>query len=559
MPSPQSVLERNLLALSTRDPVLCMRIGRTDKSDRLGIQQSRSGKPVPFIAVEGRKVFLHSQIDPDREGERLLSIYQRSGYLVFLGLGGAYHILPFLRSPDVNRILIIEKDLSLFKSVIASIDLYHLILDRRVEFLIDPGMEELRECLLSTYVPALTGDLKTIPLRPRMDIDLEYFSEVTDWIRTTIGLLSDDYTVQVHFGKKWFKNTAANLEAAQETTTILPPIRKALITAAGPSLEEQIPTLIRMRKDATLIATDTSYAALMKMGIRPDIVISIDCQHITYHHFLSGFPDDIPLVLDLASPPLLAKIARRHLFFSSGHPFSRYASRNWRRFPFIDTSGGNVCHAAVSLADLLGAETTYLFGADFSYPRGKSYARGTYLYPYFSGLSGRISPLSSHFFSFLMRNANIVKERREYGFIYTTRPMISYKERLEQSASSLDTHVQAIPGSGVPLSFPAKGVGRGGTLLFGCSAGPASSSWEAFLGSYIERLMTLPPPFEPFVKYMSTIPDAQQDLWKTLYPVAAAIRKEFSDAGIKSRSIMEEARDWPIAMAEHYLSLAQSH
>ena len=34
-----------------------------------------------------------------------------------------------------------------------------------------------------------------------------------------------------------------------------------------------------------------------------DLVLSIDCQHISYHHFLRGYPSGAPLVLDLASPP----------------------------------------------------------------------------------------------------------------------------------------------------------------------------------------------------------------------------------------------------------------
>ena len=82
--------------------------------------------------------------------------------------------------------------------------------------------------------------------------------------------------------------------------------------------------------------------------------------------------------LDLASPPFLARVrAGKLAFIASGHPFASYIDARWMHFPRIDTSGGNVAHAAVSLARDLGARKITLHGADFSYPGGKPYSRGT--------------------------------------------------------------------------------------------------------------------------------------------------------------------------------------
>ena len=160
----------------------------------------------------------------------------------------------------------------------------------------------------------------------------------------------------------------------------------------------QLPRIRELRDSGTLIATDTSLPYLLEVDIAPDLVISIDCQQITYHHFLSGYPGGIPLVLDLASPSGITRVSRNTVFFSSGHPFSQYVSSNWRHFPRIDISGGNVSHAAVSLADTLGADEIHLFGTDFSFPNGKSYARGTYIYPYFMERDSRTAPLEARFF-----------------------------------------------------------------------------------------------------------------------------------------------------------------
>ena len=201
-------------------------------------------------------------------------------------------------------------------------------------------------------------------------MESEYFSGIRNGIMEFLQLLSADFFVQSHFGKRWFINTLSNLKKAQSAKNTLPPIRRALITGAGPSLEVQLPTLIKYKQDSFLIATDTSLPFLLKHNLIPDLVISIDCQHISYHHFMAGFPKDIPLVLDLASPSFLTKQTDNIIFFTSGHPFSQFVNKNLRSYPYIDTSGGNVSHAAISLADKLGAKEIILFGVDFSYPQG---------------------------------------------------------------------------------------------------------------------------------------------------------------------------------------------
>ena len=67
-------------------------------------------------------------------------------------------------------------------------------------------------------------------------------------------------------------------------------------------------------------------------------------------------------------------------------------------------------HAALSLAEALGAESTLLAGADFSYPEGKSYARGTYIYGYFGQSQSRLAPLEALFSGFLFRGSDMERE-----------------------------------------------------------------------------------------------------------------------------------------------------
>ncbi len=554
-------LKQNLLALSSSHPSLSVEVGKVGESSYVKFRETRKGMRIPVLLLESREYPLYSTIDPLREAQRFYQSSAGGGYLVFFGLGAGYHIRPFLERNDISGFLIIDFDLSLFRSILAHFDLRDIILDERVRFLIDPTEEEISQDILHNYLPAVSGDLRILRLRSRVRTLEESFTGAGRAMRRVLDPLSEDYSVQSYFGKRWFYNSVMNLSTAEETANRLPPLRKALITAAGPSLETQIDEIQEERRDGTLIATDTSLSFLLKKGIVPDLVISIDCQHITYHHFISGYPREIPLVLDLASPRHLTGLSEKPVFFTSGHPFSRYVNRIWRRFPYIDTSGGNVGHAAVSLADSLGAHRILLYGADFSFPRGKSYVRGTYLYPYFQGMELRTKPAESLFFDFIFRNPEIIRSRKKNILRYTTKPMISYKRRLEEASIDIRGRLEAVEGDGEDVIPAEKPVHRPRTAIVGTifSAGSPSMPWRDFLLSYDELLSGLPEPKESLAQYRSILSEEQLDVVTTLFPTSAAIRREQEMKGETAGGarILKDVISWSRMIIAHRLASSE--
>ena len=549
--STPSVVERNLLALSANHPQLGRLISRTRPSLETTFITSRSGAPVP--AYGERPTQMHSTVVPQKEGRRFFHSYRGAGYLVFLGLGGGYQIQPFLDSSEVSRIVVIEKDPAFLRAVLEHLDLRRILLDPRVRLLAGVDPEKVKDFLLSDYLPAIHGDMKTVPLRPSIEFGGQYYTEVMRAIQELIGMVADDYTVQAQFGKKWYVNTLSNLPAVQASTVIVKPVRRAFVTGAGPSLESQIAELRALRDTGFLIASDTSLPALLSYGLKPDLVISIDCQLVSYHHFLRGLPDEVPLLLDLASPPVLTRLTKRGIFFASSHPLSLYLSTHWRPLPFIDTSGGNVSHAAVSLAEYLGAREIYLLGVDFSYPEGKAYCRGTYLYPLFRSQEDLLSPSESLFLSFILKNKTIMKDRVHGILRYTTRPLIGYKERLERYLQEFDARVIPLPGKGVPLCLQPRARSArsfGGKIL---AAGAPRSDWREFLRNYLKGLQDLPLPTTPISRYLLDLQEDQRSLWITLYPAVAAFREHDPKDAAKEHLRLRKVRDWSIEVARRFL------
>jgi hypothetical protein len=466
--------DRNLLALSAHNPALCSQLSVAETTQgRYKFLESVSGELIPaLVDRSGAAHALHSTVDPVREAERLVSILSKDrngliaeGFVVFLGLGAGFAPLAALNS-GVSHVLIIDYDINGIAELLCSRDYITLLGDPRCTLLVDPPPDLIESIILELYRPALYGGIRAMPLRARTELDKQNFGAAADAIQRTIEKVSADYSVQAHFGIRWFANIIRNLGAAQHQNRSAPPIRHAAICAAGPSLDDQLPLLAQQKDKAGaqklfIISADTALGALLRRGLRPDAVVSIDCQHISYYHFLGADCADIPLFLDIASPPLLTRFSAHPFFFSGGHPLAAYIAQEWRPLPLLDTSGGNVTYACLSLAESLGAQRITVYGADFSYPSGRVYARGTYIYPFFERRQERRCPLEAQFSSFLYRSPflpaeNAASNGGEIPPPYETAALRQYRKSFEQKIATMEAQVSAAPGPGMPISISGK-------------------------------------------------------------------------------------------------------
>ncbi|MDR2186208.1 MAG: DUF115 domain-containing protein [Treponema sp.] len=536
------LFERNLLALSPRDPALCSRLSAAETTlGRYKCIESRSGEPVPaWVDPSGAAHPLHSLVDPRREGRRLISTLGDEGFLVFLGLGGGYAVQAALERDDTHQALVIEYDINGIAELLSSQDYIALFKDPRFSLIVDPSGAAVEACILELYKPVLHGGIRSIPLRARTSFDQGSFAAAGEAVKSAVDRVSGDYSVQAYFGKRWFSNILRNLFAAEGCTEPFPRTRNAAIIAAGPSLDRQLPALAERRGERFLIAADTSLPSLLAARLEPDAVISIDCQHISYYHFLGGMPRRIPLYLDLASPPLLASLSDHVRFFTGGHPLERYVSQYWRSLPALDTSGANVTYAALSLAESLGAVRIELYGADFAYPRGRTYARGTYIYPYFAKQQSRLKPLEALFSAFLYRNPSLTRcnGATDAGWYYETKALRMYRERLEAKIPAAGAEVIPIPGGGAPIAAVKGRTGpRPLTLV---SPGKAAMGAAAFLDRYRKSIAALPPMRGKPPAYPGSLGAEERLIFTTLLPAAAAIRSRRPE--LKDGGLLEELR-----------------
>ncbi|MDR2509558.1 MAG: DUF115 domain-containing protein [Spirochaetaceae bacterium] len=544
--------DRNLLALSAYNAPLCGQLSAAlTTKGHYRFVEARDGAALPaWVDKTGAAHVLHSLVAPEREAEKLVNAQGGGGFIIIMGLGAAYLAEAALAKGGVEKVVVIDYNINSVAELICSKDYVSLFGDIRFTLLVDPPPAFLEKYITECYHPSVHNGLCVIPLRSRCEFDMAAFLAASEAVRAALERLSSDYSVQAHFGTRWFSNIIRNLFAAENQHGVLAPIHRAAVCAAGPSLDLQLDALRAKRGGAFVIATDTALGTLLAADMPPDAVISIDCQHISYHHFLNAdfFSRDIPLFLDLASPPLLAGGARKSFFFSGGHPLARYIDSNFKEFLKLDTSGANVTYAAVSLAERLGAKTIELYGADFSYPEGMTYTRGAYFYPYLRNRARRFNPAFAQLSAFIYAIPSLEKHKTQSGFRYETRSLAMYSQKLDE-LSSRSAAVITHAGAARARSKPPENSAENTIKLFG--SGRTQSGAKEFLEHYCELIAALPLPDSNIEKYLSSLSPKQRAVFFTLLPTAAGIKKRRSIA--ENAVLIEQLKIWCLNEIENLL------
>jgi hypothetical protein len=558
--------QKNLLALSVLNPELCSRLSAAQTTlGRYTFLESRTGRVVPaLVDGDGRAHALHSTVDPEKEAQRLAAALKEGspayaggaepGFVVFLGLGAAYAPEAALSAGNASHVLVIDFEINGIAELFCSRE-YAALGDPSFTLLIDPDADLIQKTILDLYNPALCGGIRSLPLRARIEHDKKNFGMAGEAVQRAIEKVSADYSVQAHFGMRWFSNIIRNMCLAQSLNQSAPQISgtvgcEAAICAAGPSLDTQIPLLLERRQKQFVIAADTALPALLAGGVKPDAVVSIDCQHISYYHFIGTGCADIPLFLDIASPPMLSGFSRFPFFFAGGHPLASYIRLKWKPLPLLDTSGGNVTYACLSLAEQLGAKRITIYGADFSYPLGKPYARGTYFYPLFERQQHRLSPLEARVSSFLYRSPFLPPENEESCCrtipCYETGSLRFYRKSFEEKASGMEAEVLAESGLGIPLEIRRK-TGEAfasGRKEIDFAPGKAVMDSGEFLTQYRKDIEALPVFGQNMTGnvYMLNLDSGERQVFTTLLPLIAAIKRRQPE--LATRELVETVKDY---------------
>ncbi|WP_158084281.1 motility associated factor glycosyltransferase family protein [Marispirochaeta aestuarii] len=521
------LLEANLSILGRRFPEIARRVLAADPEPYIRFSSSKNGLQIVYETFGEREYPLHSTIDPSREARRLLQTAGNSGFTVVYGLGAAWHLEEFLNLNDREVLLIIDGPGRL-RSFLSGRDYRKILEHPRFKMLLDPGPEELTDHLVHNYLPGLHGGFSFICL-PALSIRRrERYEQLKRAADLALNQIRNDFSVQAHFGLLWSRNCIANLAYLQDfpaasdyLSLFEKSIKKAILVGAGPSLREDRELLLRTAADSMLIAVDTALPFLQQLDLKPDLVVSIDSQYYTLLHAMQPGSLDIPWAVTLSAPPALLRSLKKPFVFAGGIPLELALARK-TGLPIMDTGGGNVLQAALSLALSAGMEELTVFGVDYSQPGGIPYAPATYVDRWFRLRETRTSPFLAQSLGFTFEGRR-GQEIPEYNRLYPCPRLDRYRDNMAAYLKTCSGKLK-IHGVSAPL------LATGSTPSSGAQALQVLPTEETPKPSVLLR--------EISEELRNNAPGTVQ----LLYPLISFLRKQRESSVAVTGEIIEEAR-----------------
>jgi len=323
-----------------------------------------SDTPFPAHVVNG--ITLESGYDKKREARiqaQLIPANARQAWVYGLGTG-------VLAEELLNRALLEQLNV-----VLLNISLAAQILEQiPMPWLQDSRVRLLSGCSLRT----LHGPFSALPGCLRLADD--HCARLRDLIHLE---LSTPYIHRQHATneqKVLAKRIQKNLKKFRQDENVANLFQTAkggtfLIAGAGPTLDQHLDILRRLKDKAILIAVDAALIPLLNQNIYPEYTITVDPKSTVSTFFQTD--------LDIMRKQALVYFPTVEENVIQRWPGKRYRACP-NRAPYAETctqygaaplfSSGSVIHPATDLAVRMGAEKIIFFGADFSYPNSITHA-----------------------------------------------------------------------------------------------------------------------------------------------------------------------------------------
>lgn len=513
--------EANLAALGRRREPLCAQLRQTlaavGPAPDLGLR-GRDGSVLPGLVLDGRPRSLVSSFDAVKEADRWAQDVEGGTVLVY-GLGGRA-ALEALRARGAVRVFWVEPSVELWRSVFTFED---WSADQHDDWLPVTGdASAWQRALREAYQPLWDGAVRSLEWRGAVTGREAAWSGFREATAAALGEVTADASTQARFGERWYRNALANLRRLEPAEAQGCSGARVVVAGAGPGLEDALADAANLRwlaargaNGGKVFSTDTALPALTARGIVPDLVLCLDGQLATYHHFVAGMPP-VPLVADLLSLPLLGRLGVPVVRYLSGHPFGAVVQRWFPELPVLDGSLGNVSGLALRTAQSLGAARVDAWGVDFAYRNGQAYARATYVYDGAAKKANRLEPMEARLGALCYGARGLERTTDPQGrALDTTELLRDYRRRWTRPAPPP----------------PAARLSHGG----------ARDRWGAFAQDWHQRLVSLPLPargqsVSALVRTLSA--DRAQD-WLALWPLALAVHRQ----GVAVADLPEAVRD----------------
>ena len=410
----------------------------------ISLIKTKSGNYTIEISFKNSKITLHSKFNPLSEVNRIIDL-KLSGLedtIIIIGFELGY--LPesvINKYPDVN-IFIFEPSLRVLKKALEARDLTWILSHKNIKIVV--GRTKIDDSILGNhtiYRPSL------LSLSSYKRAFPEFSKKITDSYDRYIQKNNINIATLKRFDRLWTKNSFKNAKYffSKPGITLLKNFFNgeigALVIGAGPSIEKDIDIIKRFKHHFILISVDTAFRPLIKYGVIPDFVVSVDPQYINSLSLNPSFYKDIDaskmpiLIVDPAVYPSTirnypGKIVLTSSIFPPGKIIEYFSE-----YKGSIAAGGSVAVTAFDFARIVGANPIIITGLDLSYKNDQSHIKGSFVDLYRIVITNKFNTLQTQFIKYLIGGIPIKTTNNRGELCYTDKRMFLYKSWFEKNIS----------------------------------------------------------------------------------------------------------------------------
>lgn len=361
-------------------------VGRPDDRIEIDVLEGRRGYPSFKITPQGGKaITCHSLFDPCKDAEKRFTddrYFDEKTRVVILGFGFGYEVRYLLSRIEHPVLVVIEPFVSVFRKALETVDLTDIFVSRKVIFSFAITPEELKYTLTASMSHINIPNFK-ISILPHISAFPEIRSVTKEAVELAKTFMTFNLITGMLSGPVFRNNIAMNCSTALKHPGVnyLDDCMKGkpvIIVAPGPSLEKNVRQLHRAKGKALIIACDTATKPLLRHGVKPDFIISIDYQAANFFK-IRGV--DTSFAYFLPAMELTPLSPRNH----GGRMFNYYHTGDSEKLfstilgnRGILVTGGSVLTDAFNLAQRMSADPIVLTGVDLGFPGMRWYADGSF-------------------------------------------------------------------------------------------------------------------------------------------------------------------------------------
>lgn len=318
--------------------------------------------------VKGRYYF-HSNINPRLEATAFADRYYsvtEDKYAV-LGFGLGYHGLMLAAKDEGIRINIYEDNLTVILMAMLANELTWLWGNNRIKLIYDKDLTKLSKELAkgeSTFVihyPSMRH-VKNQAVRDKLN---QLFIRDSG-IKNTRLLMDSNFKENI----KHYTGLVHELEDKFIG-------KRAIIVAAGPSLDKNVKLLLDKPEDVIIVAVETVFRKLIGLGVKVDYVIVSDATSRICGHMTGLWNSQVPLLYLSTAYRAFARDYAGDCYMILQKDYDRSEEMASQMKVNTYSTGGSVATVALDICIRLGCKSIAFAGLDLAYTDNFAHAEGT--------------------------------------------------------------------------------------------------------------------------------------------------------------------------------------